>query len=277
VGTPITPGTFNRDGNASYPATISAFKLDAYEVTVARFRQFVNAVLAGWQPPVGSGKHTHLNGGNGLANSGSGGGFESGWDASWPALPTSLSTWTSNLTGGATTWTSVAGVNDARPINNVDFYDAYAFCTWDGGFLPSEAEWNYAASGGSEQRKYPWGATDPAADTKLAIYGCYYNGTGACSGVQNIAPVGTVPAGNGKWGQSDLAGNIWEWNLDWFVNPYVSSQCTDCADLTATPNRAIRGSSFNWNVVAYLLTSHRDIDPVLYRHEDLGVRCARRP
>ena len=56
------------------PATISGFRLDEYDVTVGRFRQFVNAVLppdggTGWLPTPGSGKHTHLNGGLGLANS----------------------------------------------------------------------------------------------------------------------------------------------------------------------------------------------------------------
>ena len=53
------------------PASVSGFRLDKYEVTVGRFRQFVDAVLssdggAGWTPPAGSGKHTHLNGGKGL-------------------------------------------------------------------------------------------------------------------------------------------------------------------------------------------------------------------
>jgi len=55
---------------------------------------------------------------------------------------------------------------------------SHAFCIWDGGFLAGEAEWNYAAAGGSEQRSYPWGSTVPGANAKLAVYGCYYNGSG---------------------------------------------------------------------------------------------------
>ena len=63
------------------PATVSNFRLDEYEVTVGRFRQFVTAWNggSGWTPPAGSGKHTHLNGGQGLANSGSAGTYETGW------------------------------------------------------------------------------------------------------------------------------------------------------------------------------------------------------
>ncbi len=62
------------------PATVSGFRLDKYEVTVGRFRQFVKAWNggAGWTPPPGSGKHAHLNGGQGLANSGSPGTYEPG-------------------------------------------------------------------------------------------------------------------------------------------------------------------------------------------------------
>ena len=66
------------------PATVSTFRLDKYDVTVGRFRQFVNAwsAGAGWMPTAGSGKHAHLNGGEGLINSGSVGEYEPGWVAS---------------------------------------------------------------------------------------------------------------------------------------------------------------------------------------------------
>ena len=65
------------------PATVSGFRLDKYLVTVGRFRQFVEAWNggAGYLPAAGSGKHTHLNGGQGLANSGAAGTYETGWVA----------------------------------------------------------------------------------------------------------------------------------------------------------------------------------------------------
>jgi hypothetical protein len=69
----VPGGTFGRDGDACYPATIGNFRLDAYEVTAGRFRPFVEAWVNGWRPKQGSGLHAHLNGGNGLENSGDGG------------------------------------------------------------------------------------------------------------------------------------------------------------------------------------------------------------
>jgi formylglycine-generating enzyme required for sulfatase activity len=206
----VTGGTFYRGTNTNYPATISDFRLDKYEVTVGRFRTFVDAWVAGWRPSAGSGKHTHVNGGAGLVNTA--GGNEPGWDATWTAYvgapsnaavapsgagATTKAAWDTNLScySGYQTWTSAAGSNEKRPQNCLSWYDLHAFCIWDGGFLPSEAEWEYAAAGGSEERTYPWGNTAPGANTALAIYGCYYNGTGTCSGVTNIAPVGTVAAG----------------------------------------------------------------------------------
>ena len=97
------------------------------------------------------------------------------------------------------------GPHETLPINCIDWYEAYAFCIWDGGFLPSEAEWEYAAAGGDEQREYPWGSTDPECDLATSslylISDCNYPpGSTACSGVVNIAPVGTATAGRGALG-----------------------------------------------------------------------------
>ena len=109
-------------------------------MTVGRFRQFVGAVVGGWLPSAGSGKHTHLNGGQGLVATG--GGYETGWDATdWNSqIATTAAAWNSNLVNG--TWTATADGNENLPISQIDWYEAYAFCIWDGGFLPSESEWN---------------------------------------------------------------------------------------------------------------------------------------
>jgi formylglycine-generating enzyme required for sulfatase activity len=260
------------------PATVSSFWLDKYLVTVGRFRQFVNAWDggAGWTPPAGSGKHTHLNGGKGL-NAGDGG-YEPGWVASDDdhIAPTYA-----NLGGGepSATWTNTAGSQENLPINLVNWYEALAFCIWDGGFLPSEAEWEYAAAGGSQQRVYPWGATAPGTTCpgpgcQYAIYNCDYpNGKGICWLEMNIAPVGTATLGAGLFGQLDLAGELWEWNLDGVPEYYVDP-CIDCVYLTDTSTRGNLGGSFYDNAVELLPTSGGGYGPTEHNIYN-GVRCAR--
>jgi formylglycine-generating enzyme required for sulfatase activity len=165
----------------------------------------------------------------------------------------------------------------------VTWYEAYAFCIWDGGFLPSEAEWEYAAAGGSEQLEYPWGATTPGAacpgtGCQYAIYNCDYpQGPGSCthSGVQNFAPVGSTTLGAGLWGQFDMEGEVSEWNLDWYAN-YVDP-CMDCAYLDATSNRVFRGGGFNYGG-PYVTPPYRIFDePTDHNYVSYGFRCARTP
>jgi sulfatase modifying factor 1 len=294
----VPGGAFDRsyDGvtytDAGAPAVVSGFRLDAYEVTVARFSNFVTAVVLGTGlPEAGAGKHVHLNGEKGLvavggdADGGDAGpasaadvSYETGWDPAWNAnLATTEAAWDANLTSfvSSTWYPPNQGANADLPINAVTWYEAYAFCIWDGGFLPSEAEWNYAASGGGEQRVYPWGTTDPGTASEFAIYGCYYAGgsPGNCSFTYNIAPVGSAPMGDGKFGQSDLAGNMWEWTLDGYA-PYVTP-CQDCAALGGNP-RVFRGGTY-YQVAQYLAASSRQSGAAATRFAGVGFRCARTP
>jgi formylglycine-generating enzyme len=287
-------------------ATISSYRLDKYEVTVGRFRKFVEYLAAGGTPPAaGSGKHTHLNGGQGLADSGKSGAFEEGWDEGWndhiPNGPGAAEEWKSLIASGITgakgcgiygTWTDEPGDNETRPITCTSWYESYAFCIWDGGFLPSEAEWKYAAAGGDEQRMYPWGNDPIGTSNEYAIYDCCYPdgqcnaraGRDTCTGTGNVAPVGFAAKGVGRYGQYDLVGSSWEWLVDRFADRYANP-CEDCAMLSAnTQNRVLPGSGFHtgtgmgssllysWNRAS--ISWNADT----YRGDyAAGVRCGRAP
>ncbi|MGH7439788.1 MAG: formylglycine-generating enzyme family protein [Polyangiaceae bacterium] len=291
---PEVPGgtyyrTYTNSGNGPAsewdPATVSGLRVDKYLVTVGRYKQFVSAWDggAGWLPAAGSGKHAHLNGGLGIAdapNEDAGQVYEPGWMA---ADNDNVAPTDANL-GACGTWSTwSASDNSNLPINCLNWYEAYAFCIWDGGFLPSEAELEYVAAGGSQQLQYPWGSTGPGTDNQYSIYGCYYPSgspdasSSSCTGATYVAPVGTATKGIGLWGQFDLAGNMLEWSLDEWnasnVNP-----CVDCAYLSATYNiyRALRGACFA-STVSSLAATFRGWDDPSTRISINGVRCARSP
>ena len=264
-GAPLPPPALGCYLDASHVASVSAFRLDKYLVTVARFDAFLASIRAsGWRPSEGEGRHTHLNRGRGLIDVGSGG-AEHGWDAAWNDDTLALD----------------PGDNDNRvpemSINGITWAQAYAFCIWDGGFLPSEAEWNYAASGGDEQRVYPW--SSPPRDTTVDCAHAAYSGMldiDGCISSGTYFVGAKSPVGDGRWGQADLAGLRGEWTLDWLA-PYVDP-CVDCVNLRrpdgASPSRAVRGYSHVGTVSPpHLLTSVRADDSYGWN----GFRCARAP
>ncbi len=274
----VPGGTFLRgyDGTVTYPdmgypATVSGFELDVYEVTVGRFRAFVNAGLGtqASSPIAGAGAHPRIAG--------------SGWDAAWNAsLAVSTSELANRVTCNGTyrTWTDEPGVNETRAMNCVTWYEAMAFCIWDGGYLPTEAEWAYAAGGGSEQRAYPW--SSPAGSTTAdCTYANYYInepvGTFCVNGVTGgVSRVGSVaPKGNGRWQHADLAGDVYEWVLDWHADSYALP-CNDCAQLTPSNRRVMRGGSFTY-AASELRVASRDFNVPDIRLYDVGFRCARTP
>ena len=284
----VTGGTFYRtytnDGgcakNTADSATISDFRLDKYLVTVGRFRKFVAAwdQGSGYTPDVGSGKHTHLNGRQGLADSGSPGAYEAGWLGSY-TNKLDLSNDTLDCQSNLSTWTGSPGAQENLPMNCINWFEAYAFCIWDGGFLASEAEYVYAVAGGSEQRRFPWGSTEPGKDNQYAIWNCDYpEGSGTCDGtIRNIAKVGTAKLGAGRWGQLDLVGEMIQWYLDWFA-PAYANPCTDCANLADGSGRAPRDGYFGSTDQTLLLSSYRNngFYPA-NRFPSYGFRCARTP
>lgn len=254
---PLPGGSFARsyDGvsagftDPSFAATVSEFHLDAHEVSVARFQKFVAAYPAS-QPATGSGRNPHDAG-------------DPGWLAAWTAsLPATQADLNAALACDGLT---SQGVTD--PVRCVSWYVAQAFCIWDGGRLPTEAEWNFAAAGGDQQRVYPWSV--PSSSTTISASHATY---------QVAAP--TRPGLHGldlaRWGQRDLAGNVWEWTIDYHASPYPTTQCADCANRTAAANRVIRGGGYSSNP-SQVIASYRSSAAPATPRAVVGFRCARNP
>ncbi len=270
----VPGGSFDRSNSASFPATVSDFELDVYEVVVGRFRAFVNAGegTRAKAPADGAGAHPKI----------AGSGWSSAWNTNLEADSTALVE-RLKCDSRFQPWTDAPGDTETRPMNCVTWFEAFAFCAWDGGWLPTEAEWNYAAAGGSEQREYPWGA---GLDDDHAVYGCTATnrpGVRQCT-FDDLKTVGSKsPLGDGRWGHADLAGNVWEWMLDYSEEPYRLTPCDDCAELRPSvkpssgrdgAERAFRGGAFNWDAV-YQRTAFRYSDPEAARYASIGLRCAR--
>lgn len=252
----IPGGDFNRLNDGAFPARVSPFQLDRYEVTVGRLRAFVLGYDYN-QPEPGAGASPSL-------------GAESGWDESWDSeLPADADALDASLQCNQiyATWTSSPGPHEAEPVNCVSWYLAFAFCAWDGGRLPTEAEWNYAAAAGNQQRQYPWG--NDAPDDTRAVFGCPSNMM-KCP----IPVVGSKPAGDGLWRQADLSGSMQEWNLDYFG--VMPADCDGGCALLAdqTKGRVLRGGDFT-RPPDSLLTSYRNSSPPEVGQDYIGFRCAR--
>jgi hypothetical protein len=141
------------------------------------------------------------------------------------------------------------------------------------------SERGYVASGGDEQRFYPW--SEPPSASEI-------DPTRAVFGAPHVEAVGARPRGDGRWRHADLAGNVWEWTLDSVAGAALlssvgaglcgsegySSPCIDCASLGPAPKRGLRGGDFGMPGPGMIASSRRAEAPTL-RQSVFRLRCAR--
>ena len=249
-------GTFTLGSTEAFRAsppqsriTVGAFAMDAYEVTVARFQRFLDAGAP--RPPA---------------------------DVVYPG---GLFRWSGRVSAPDTGPGCNHGIaaRQYHPLNCIDWSTAQAFCVWDGGRLPTEAEWEFAArhvlsAGLDAGRMYAWGNAIPASDCDRAHWNrCPGDDTAATRRVGRFAP---------SAGFYDLTGNVWEWTADIYA-PFTDRVCWGsvprenprCA-LGAMGYPSTRGASWNTTDRYFLRAATRDdaYTPTT-RNPAVGLRCAR--
>ena len=155
------------------------------------------------------------------------------------------------------------------PVVELNWYDAKAYCEWRGsGYrLPSEAEWERAAKGNTDNRQWPWGDTWVAANANV--------GGGNADGYPKTSPVGSFPSGISPAGCYDMAGNVWEYCEDDWHSSYNGAPIDGSAwiDTPRAADRVNRGGSWYYaganSRCAYRTQAGTG--------DDRGFRCARTP
>jgi formylglycine-generating enzyme required for sulfatase activity len=188
----------------------------------------------------------------------------------------------------------LCNANDAvkhakHPVNCVDWEQASKFCENEGGRLPTEAEWEFAARS-SDGRDYPWGDDPPNAkrlnacgkecvawmkknvDPEQEIASMFEED----DGYPNTAPVGSFPDGKSQYGIHDIAGNVYEWVADWYAvygTPPAISVAPKGPD--AGTERVIRGGAWNGAKPVWVRPSWRFRSDPTFRTHGIGFRCAK--
>jgi formylglycine-generating enzyme required for sulfatase activity len=183
-------------------------------------------------------------------------------------------------------WASYPRFPD-HPVNLVSQTKATAYCAWVGKELPTEAQWEWAATGG-EAVEWPWGNEEPTCENGLADFTPFGapksapGGDVGCGG-GGPSPVKAHPRGAKAWPSGkiyDLAGNVWEWTRD-FAMPYPREKQVDpvVLEVPGKPDmtvRSIRGGGWNRSSTGCTVWFRGEATE-RYQVPGLGFRCVRNP
>ena len=168
------------------------------------------------------------------------------------------------------------------PVINVSWFDAEAFCQWREARLPSEAEWEYAASFDPQEGiKYlhPWGDVFDGERLNFCDVNCRRDGPDAVwdDGFNDTAPVGSYPDGRSPAGVYDMLGNVMEWVGDWYdFNAYDAIADTNPRGPTEGDFKSLRGGSWLSPSAELNVSARGNFEPTVSQ-ANLGFRCAMPP
>jgi ergothioneine biosynthesis protein EgtB len=159
-------------------------------------------------------------------------------------------------------------IDPVEPVVNISYYEADAYARWDGKRLPTEAEWEKAASWNEElQRKmlYPWGDQKPTAN-HANLHESYLWGP---------SKVGSYPAGKSYYGCHQMIGDVWEWtSSEYVLYPGFRSKFPEYTDKWTINQKVLRGGCFA-TPAAQIRNSYRNYFKPHERILFAGFRCAK--
>jgi ergothioneine biosynthesis protein EgtB len=159
-------------------------------------------------------------------------------------------------------------IETEEPVTNVSYYEADAYARWAGLRLPTEAEWEKAASWNEDlqiKTIYPWGDEKPTYKNANLMESCLWAPT----------KVGSYPAGKSYYGCHQMIGDVWEWtSSEYVLYPRFKSRFSEYTDKWSINQKVLRGGSFA-TPSSQIRNSYRNYFKPYERIPFAGFRCAK--